>query len=446
MKDESETPPRPGVGSWILLCCCGTTLAGVCLLLGQDAGRFADWVWLAAAGGSACGGLVVWAAWHWRRFRVGACWLLAVLAAAVLLRVSLWPADRYLSDDIYRYHWDGKVLAAGINPYRYAPQDPALDPLRGDDFDVRINHPGYHTVYPPLAELLFAAGYALSPGRLAGLRLLLLLSELACWGLLLAEMGRRGLPRSGVLLAAWLPLALFEGHLPGHVDSLALPGIALFVLWLDRDRALPAAAALAAVVLIKPLALIFVPAAVRQVGLRRAALAGAAFAMLIAGAYLPFIAAGEHLFSSMWAMAAQWSFNGSLAGVLEALLPKEMARSIAAGLLALLIGLGTWRGRDLLSRLLLAYAAFAICSPNLLPWYLIGLLPLLVLRPDPALLWLAVSIPVTEVVMVGWRQQQLWQLPLWASLLQFLPFFALLALGAWRGWGAFAASAERPRL
>ena len=37
-----------------------------------------------------------------------------------------------LSDDLYRYAWDGQVQAAGTNPYRYPPADPALSGLRQD--------------------------------------------------------------------------------------------------------------------------------------------------------------------------------------------------------------------------------------------------------------------------------------------------------------------------
>ena len=39
----------------------------------------------------------------------------------------------YLSSDIYRYVWDGRVMAAGINPYRYVPADPHLEALRDPD-------------------------------------------------------------------------------------------------------------------------------------------------------------------------------------------------------------------------------------------------------------------------------------------------------------------------
>lgn len=53
-----------------------------------------------------------------------------VLMLAVGLRLVLLLQPPFLSSDIYRYVWDGQVQAAGINPYRYIPADPALERLR----------------------------------------------------------------------------------------------------------------------------------------------------------------------------------------------------------------------------------------------------------------------------------------------------------------------------
>src|SRR5680860_909161 len=50
--------------------------------------------------------------------------LRGALVAAVILRVIFLPGAPSLSDDIYRYEWDGRVQQAGINPYRFAPNDP----------------------------------------------------------------------------------------------------------------------------------------------------------------------------------------------------------------------------------------------------------------------------------------------------------------------------------
>jgi hypothetical protein len=51
--------------------------------------------------------------------------LFTLLAAGLIVRASFLNMTPIGSDDIYRYLWDGKVQAAGVNPYadRVLPRD-----------------------------------------------------------------------------------------------------------------------------------------------------------------------------------------------------------------------------------------------------------------------------------------------------------------------------------
>ncbi|MEM9862802.1 MAG: hypothetical protein AAF938_14360, partial [Myxococcota bacterium] len=86
-----------------------------------------------------------------------------------------------LSDDVYRYLWDGHVLLSGVDPYAHAPASPPLAGLRDADW-ARINHPVLATIYPPLAQGLFALGRLL--GGVWAFKVLALLGHLAVVGLL----------------------------------------------------------------------------------------------------------------------------------------------------------------------------------------------------------------------------------------------------------------------
>jgi hypothetical protein len=150
------------------------------------------------------------------------------------------------------------------------------------------------------------------------------------------------------------------------------------------------------------------------------------FAAVVTAAYLPFVSAGWWLFDSMWLMAGHWSFNGSLADGLLWLLPGVAARWVLAGLLAGLLVLSAWKGRDLLDRLVLSMLAFVVCTTTLFPWYLVWMMPLLVLRPHPALVFLCFIAPLVEMVVIDYHLQQVWELPLWVQLVEYLPFYGLL--------------------
>src|SRR5712692_2016028 len=69
--------------------------------------------------------------------------LIIVLLFSAIFRLSIVFAPPYLSDDIYRYVWDGRVQAAGINPYRYIPADERLQSLRDEEIYPKINRRDY---------------------------------------------------------------------------------------------------------------------------------------------------------------------------------------------------------------------------------------------------------------------------------------------------------------
>src|SRR5712692_773247 len=81
--------------------------------------------------------LYLFAAWMIFRARNARSTLVLVLLFAGIFRLSIVFAPPYLSDDVYRYVWDGRVQAAGMNPYRYFPADEHLQGL--DRKSTRLN-------------------------------------------------------------------------------------------------------------------------------------------------------------------------------------------------------------------------------------------------------------------------------------------------------------------
>ncbi len=80
-----------------------------------------------------------------------------VLGIGVAARLIFWGSFPHLSDDIYRFVWDGRLIGHGVNPYGLLPREvlglgiPGL----GERLISEMNSPGYYTIYPPVSQLVF---------------------------------------------------------------------------------------------------------------------------------------------------------------------------------------------------------------------------------------------------------------------------------------------------
>jgi hypothetical protein len=149
-------------------------------------------------------------------------------SVAVLLRLVALPIE--VGDDFWRYQWEGKVQNAGFNPYVHPPEADELEPVRaGFENFSRINHRHTRAIYPPGAQLLFAALSRVTESQLF-YKLLFASADLATAGMLLLLV--RGRARFGVAVwYAWNPLVVYSFAGSAHFDSLmVLPMVAAIVL------------------------------------------------------------------------------------------------------------------------------------------------------------------------------------------------------------------------
>jgi alpha-1,6-mannosyltransferase len=156
-----------------------------------------------------------------------------ILTVAVLCRLVALFCDPVLSSDVYRYAWDGVVQHAHINPYRYVPGNADLAFLREPNQDLfdNMNRRDYaHTIYPPVAQMLFYAITYISPSVLFMKAAMVLFEGLTMTGLmlLLRHLGRS---REWSLLYAWCPLLVWEIAGSGHVDSIVIAFMVLALLF-----------------------------------------------------------------------------------------------------------------------------------------------------------------------------------------------------------------------
>lgn len=180
-------------------------------------------------------------------------WL--IFGVAIALRVVALSFEPLLSTDIYRYVWDGRVQAAGINPYRYVPADPALASLRDSAVYPNINRASYAvTIYPPVAQAFFLLVTRVGANTLV-MRLALLACEAITVFIILRLLKRLRQPPTRIVAYLWHPLPVWEIANNGHVDGLMVCLMFLGIWLATSGRAVRGAVAIALACLAKPLAL-----------------------------------------------------------------------------------------------------------------------------------------------------------------------------------------------
>ncbi len=271
----------------------------------------------------------------WRRLRSDASGLGVAVGSALVLRVVAALGEPTLSDDVYRYVWDGRVQLHGLHPYAYAPADQALAELRDEDW-ARINHPELRTIYPPLAEGTFAALAACGAGA-RGFRLAFGALD---FGVVLALgwlLRTRGLPPERIVLYAWNPLAILESAGSGHVEPLGVSLVVLAAAALAARRPARSAALLGAAIQAKLLPLLLVPGYLRHLRVRHVSI----LALVCLGLAVPYAATGPAWGDGLAAYAERWEFNAlGFAAVRGALAAADSGHTLAPVVDALRAGVG----------------------------------------------------------------------------------------------------------
>lgn len=374
------------------------------------------------------------ASWVILRPRPARSLFLIVILFAVLFRLSILFSLPYLSDDIYRYVWDGRVQAAGINPYRYIPADPSLAQLRDDEIYPKINRRDYaRTIYPPVAEPIYFLATRISESVTWMKATMLGFEAIAIWAIaqLLASFD---LPRQRVLIYAWHPLIVWEFAGSGHVDAVAIAFITLALLARRRKAEALVGISLACATLVKLFPLALFPASYRRWGWKMPL----AFAITVVAAYLPYLSVGP--VAVLGFLPGYVTEQGLATGEQFYLL--SVARKLVGGAsipntaflifaLITMISVAAWsvfkaeqHADSYIKRAcVLATVVIVLFAPHF-SWYFAWLVPFLCFVPLPLLFYLTASSFVLYGSWLGDKPEQMF----WLNTTIYLPFTLLLAI------------------
>lgn len=382
--------------------------------------------------------------------------LAAILAVAAVLRGMAMTTEPGLTTDAYRYVWDGRLTLAGVSPYLYIPADPLLERFRDPAIWPHINQRDTaYTIYPPVAQLVFAAGAWLDrlvgsglDGGHNGMKIVMVCFEALTVAALVRWLDATGLPRDRVLIYAWHPLPLWEFASQAHIDAVAtaLLVAAIAAAVAARRRAAAdglAGAFLAGAVLVKYFPLALVPALWRRWDWRMPAV----FAATAVALYLPHLAvAGSRVVGNLfthldnegykqgWGFHPLWLIRelgvGDMTGSTFALLALAALGVIALGVFAS-------KPREAIrpEQLVLLAAAFVWLTSSHYPWYFGWLVPLLAVFPHPATLLMTLTAAALHLPRPpgGATWNHIYGLVYWLPFAVWIGLAAIHRLGAsWR--------------
>jgi hypothetical protein len=352
-----------------------------------------------------------------------------LIGVGIAVRAALLPLHPIGSDDIYRYLWDGRVQAAGIDPYAYAPADSALAHLHTAELPARVNNPAFRTPYPPLTQWLFRVAWAISADGIIGMKILLFIAE--CLTLLMIVRALRvfALPLQNILLYALCPLPLFMFALDAHVDGLGLPLLLLALVQWRGERRITSLIVLGLSLSIKPVGLVLLPGLFILSRSWRERVLVVVLPLLVVGVqFLPYLWTSDPI-AGIAAFGRNWSYNGAVFEIVFAVARNNITARIVCGAVLAFALLFVAVRRDPLPAM--AYRSvflLLIFSPVVHPWYIA---------------WLGVLIPIffswsgisftalaslTSITVVNYLTFGVWGIHPWILALEYLPVVGLFGV------------------
>ncbi len=341
-----------------------------------------------------------------------------ILLGGIAVQIAALSAPPQNSNDLYRYIWDGRVQAAGIDPYQYVPTARQLTGLR-DEFlfypgaqycvsssyvsshpadelapgCTRINRPIVPTIYPPVAEAWFLGVQYLHPADDSSLPIQAATAGAAVLTtlVLLAGLARLGRDVRLAALWAWCPLVALEAGNSAHVDvvAVAITAAAVVLLATARNvrRTVLGGILLGLAIATKMTPALTVPALLRRRPLTVAVSAAGAFAAV----YVPHVlAVGSKVIGFLPGYLQQEDYtSGTRYGIIGLFVTGWLA-SVVAVLILAAVAVAVLQfgdpGRPWQGGVVMTGAALAVTTPHY-QWYALLLVMLVAL--DGRIEWLA---------------------------------------------------------
>ncbi|MCW8802912.1 MAG: hypothetical protein OQK57_00815 [Ignavibacteriaceae bacterium] len=352
--------------------------------------------------------------------------LLVILISFFLLKIIFVNTEPVGSDDYYRYIWDGKVLANGINPFLYAPNDQALSELHSELLPEKVSYPNIKTIYFPVSQWLFTVSYWISGENAVGLKIFYLIFELMILLSLYALFNKFLIEKKYLLIYAALPLITFQFFIDAHID---LVGVALMIASISLyfyNKKFLSYVLLGLSVSVKPTGLLLIPFYIQNETFFKEKLKSFYIPITIFMiTFLPYILTATPL-DTLINYSINWTYNGMIYNSLSLFLANNVTiRIICAMLYLLALGFIYFSKYDLIRKIFLSLFILMIFSPVVHPWYLIWFVVFLPVVRSYSGIYFGSAISLTSFSILRFQLTGEWEEYSWVLLAQYVPILII---------------------
>lgn len=136
-----------------------------------------------------------------------------IIGIAIAFRLLLFFLTPNLSEDVYRFIWDGKMWLNGLDAYAVLPAQAVNQSLLlTDSLFNQLNSPGYYSIYPPINQFIFyvSALAEKTTSSIIIIRFFVLAAEIGTLLLLPKALVLFGKPAKELVWYAFNPLVILE--------------------------------------------------------------------------------------------------------------------------------------------------------------------------------------------------------------------------------------------
>lgn len=314
----------------------------------------------------------------------------------IFIRFSILFSMPNLTDDFYRFIWDGHLLLNNINPYAYTPSMVTAGNYLGADKTVlnetlynSLNSKGYFTIYPPLSQCMFAVSAFLSGGHFILnqfiLKVFIFFFEVGSILLIPKILKQLNLNTNLQLLYTLNPLVILEltGNL--HFEAIMIFFLLLSIYFFFKKLETLSAIAFGFAIGAKLWPIMLMPLLFKQYGFKKTVKYSVIAGVVSAVTLLPMLLQYVNIFSSLNLYFQQFEFNGSVYYLLKWLIDKDdnfdsftlMRQLLPLITLVSICILSIKYTKDkFLAAMQMAFSIYYLFATTLHPWYITPLIML----------------------------------------------------------------------